>query len=435
MTRVIPPQGVVNDWTPQQKATLNRSNEGNAPDGRRRVESAAQSREEFLHESAKAYNADIEKLNQLYNKREWILMNMRMRPLFHKDDLIERLEDLDKKIEAVKSDLDYNRQNMNNCRPDSMPIPPLLPEPPKMFYVCEGDTMMCPMAIPILASTNFIPDPSRTVFYNNKKMGNISDCKPLVNVCNLGICTTLTANACGIVPQPCIAALAGPWMPGKTTVLVQGSPALMSTDTAQCSVGGRVLVQPKPSRIGDGVKEAAKDVRDKATEEGLKKLIKEGSKLEGLAKSRAFGPVVGGAWDVLEYGYDVITGKNDNAKSFDELGKHASEYWQNISNTSGVIESLENGGYVVRGGFKLAGEALSAAGGEMLGEPGAVIFGGVGAVVGGLGDTAGWIADGMVGTGESIGSATAVDIAMMTGDPRMSGDKDIFGDDEALYMK
>ena len=81
MTRVIPPQGVVNDWTPQQKATLNRSNEGNAPDGRRRVESAAQSREEFLHESAKAYNADIEWLNSIRPQNRWKPSDEQMKAL------------------------------------------------------------------------------------------------------------------------------------------------------------------------------------------------------------------------------------------------------------------------------------------------------------------------------------------------------------------
>lgn len=79
------------------------------------------------------------------------------------------------------------------------------------------------------------------------KVGNmlaatIMDFAPMVNIPPFGVCATLTAAALG-VPTPCVPAPTGPWAPGSTSIAKIGNfPALLSTDTLTCGIGGVISV-------------------------------------------------------------------------------------------------------------------------------------------------------------------------------------------------
>ena len=91
--------------------------------------------------------------------------------------------------------------------------------------------------------------PSRNVMLSGRPKGNIMDYAPFVNIASFGMCSAptnpeviaATAAAMGVfTPMPCIPAIVSPWMPGKPNALVQGMPALMSTDRNMCMWLGQI---------------------------------------------------------------------------------------------------------------------------------------------------------------------------------------------------
>lgn len=90
---------------------------------------------------------------------------------------------------------------------------------------------------------------------------NIQDFAPMVNIMPFGMCTTptnpmvasATAAALGVLtPMPCIPATSAPWMPGSTSVMVRGMPALNSTSKCMCTYGGVISVS-FPGQVTDNV--------------------------------------------------------------------------------------------------------------------------------------------------------------------------------------
>jgi hypothetical protein len=79
----------------------------------------------------------------------------------------------------------------------------------------------------------------------------IQDNKPTACIPPFGMCITpsnptvaaATAAAMGtLTPQPCIPMTSAPWMPGSSTVLINGQPALNATSTCMCQWGGVISI-------------------------------------------------------------------------------------------------------------------------------------------------------------------------------------------------
>jgi hypothetical protein len=82
-------------------------------------------------------------------------------------------------------------------------------------------------------------------------MANIMDNKPMMNIKPFGQCKSLanpvvaaaTAANYGVLREmPCLPNITAPWMPGNTTVLVKGQPALMDNCKLMCIWGGIIQV-------------------------------------------------------------------------------------------------------------------------------------------------------------------------------------------------
>jgi hypothetical protein len=80
-----------------------------------------------------------------------------------------------------------------------------------------------------------------TVTGEVKPTANIMDSVPMTNIMPFGTCNVLTAAAAG-VPTPCVPATAGPWSPGSPTVTVRGQPALNSSSSCSCTIGGMISI-------------------------------------------------------------------------------------------------------------------------------------------------------------------------------------------------
>ncbi len=114
--------------------------------------------------------------------------------------------------------------------------------------VCNGAQLTCifgvaPSALAVL--------PVNRVLTSKNPAATIMDMKPMVNILPFAMCITpsnpqvaaATAAAFGVlVPQPCIPVITGAWMPGSTTVLIGGQPALTITCQAMCAWGGMISI-------------------------------------------------------------------------------------------------------------------------------------------------------------------------------------------------
>ena len=87
---------------------------------------------------------------------------------------------------------------------------------------------------------------------HNMPVANIMDMKPLVNILPFGMCKSIanpmvasaTAAALGVLtPMPCIPMPAGPWTPGKPTVVVGSMPIIDKTSILVCAYGGVIQVK------------------------------------------------------------------------------------------------------------------------------------------------------------------------------------------------
>ena len=419
MTRIIPPGEVVNSWSTDNRDYFNKHMAGDTPDGKRRMDGSGMSKDEFVQQAKQAYETDIKRMQQLQAKRAKLMELMQYRPAFGQEDAFERIDEIDRRLAALQSDIEYNRNNINSSNPNSPPLPPVVPTPPGQFYVCTGQAMLCSVAIPGSKPT-FVANPKRTVWMGGKQMGNVTDAVFFTNYPIMGLCPNS-----GPVPLPCLSVSIPPWMPGKTNVLIENAPALVSTDTLQCARGGRLLFIPTPSNMGANVADQAlEEVRD-AT---LQALLKQLKMFKNAGGNKAFGPVVGifmDLWSHFWSGQFLQTPRN-----FDQLGEKASQYWKNVSKDDGVLGNLEKSGDVIRGFGDLLTDTLSATGGEVLGEPGAIVLGGVGVAVKSVVlelPAAG--VEAVVGAGESLGSG----ITLKALDDSYYNDTDIFGDSVDYY--
>lgn len=213
-----------------------------------------ESKRMFREDALKNMDADRDKLYE--KKQELYKLEQELEDtwFFGKDALKKQIAILKMQIDVIEDDLRFNQQNLDNTfpPPPSPPDPPSAPGiPPVQTFVSSGAKLSCPLAIPCGAT--LVVDPSRLVFLEGPQMANIMDFKPLVNIPTMGQCNTMsnpavaaaTAAKLGVfTPAPCVPALAAPWKPGDSTVLVENFPALLSTDTLQCMWGGVITILP-----------------------------------------------------------------------------------------------------------------------------------------------------------------------------------------------
>jgi hypothetical protein len=116
-------------------------------------------------------------------------------------------------------------------------------------YVCNGAMMKCSMG---QAPSTLMVMPVNRILLSNNPMANIMDHQPMLNILPFGMCLSLsnpvvaaaTSAAMGaLTPMPCIPFTMGPWMPGKSTVLVANLPALTKSCSLMCSWAGVISIQ------------------------------------------------------------------------------------------------------------------------------------------------------------------------------------------------
>lgn len=88
--------------------------------------------------------------------------------------------------------------------------------------------------------------------------------KPVATIADLpqapfGMCKTptnpavaaATAAALGVLtPAPCACVPAGPWTPGKASVLIGGKPVITTESSARCAYGGQIsIVAPQQTKV------------------------------------------------------------------------------------------------------------------------------------------------------------------------------------------
>lgn len=73
----------------------------------------------------------------------------------------------------------------------------------------------------------------------------ITDNIPMLNVMPFAMCISPSnpaVSAALMVPQPCVPVTASPWMPGSSTCIIGGIPALESNSKLMCNWGGVIQV-------------------------------------------------------------------------------------------------------------------------------------------------------------------------------------------------
>jgi hypothetical protein len=109
-----------------------------------------------------------------------------------------------------------------------------------------GAQLECTMGA---APSNLIVLPQHRVQLGGKFKANIGDCKPFVNVLPFGTCKSManpavasaTAAAMGVLTQMPCTPTCSMWLGGKTDVLLDGIPALMTGDKAVCPLGAGMI--------------------------------------------------------------------------------------------------------------------------------------------------------------------------------------------------
>lgn len=113
--------------------------------------------------------------------------------------------------------------------------------------VCGGASLKCSFG---MVPSVFMALPTNKVI-NNMPLGNIMDNKPMVNVMPFVMCSApanpavaaATAAAFGVpAPAPCMPVLNAPWIPGSSSCLIGGYPALNDSCSLMCIYGGVITV-------------------------------------------------------------------------------------------------------------------------------------------------------------------------------------------------
>lgn len=113
--------------------------------------------------------------------------------------------------------------------------------------VVSGATCMCSFGT-TPSTLNVLP---ANMVNASSPAATIMDNVPFTNIMPFGMCTSLanpqvaaaTSAAQGVLtPQPCIPAIAGPWVPGASTVLIKNQPALHSGCTLMCTWAGVISI-------------------------------------------------------------------------------------------------------------------------------------------------------------------------------------------------
>jgi hypothetical protein len=114
--------------------------------------------------------------------------------------------------------------------------------------VAAGAKVLCPFGT--MPATLNVTSQS-TVLAQGKPMATIQDFAPNVNISGCGMCSSManpqvaaaTAAALGVLtPQPCIPAVAGPWIVPQAVCLAGGKPVLTNEAKAICSYGGSLTI-------------------------------------------------------------------------------------------------------------------------------------------------------------------------------------------------
>ncbi len=204
---------------------------------------------DYVEATKKAMQDDWAKHDELQKQINAIKEELDSRWIF-KADLIHELTELNAQDVQLMENLTYNGRNLENTVPKA-PLPPPSATPIGRSFVASGAKMICPFAMG--GQSALVVTPSRKAFVEGPQMANIMDHKSLVNIPSFGMCMTLsnpqvaaaTSAALGVLtPQPCIPNTIAPWAPGKPDLLVDGSPALLNTDTLQCLWGGVITILP-----------------------------------------------------------------------------------------------------------------------------------------------------------------------------------------------
>lgn len=109
-------------------------------------------------------------------------------------------------------------------------------------YVSHNAILTCSMG---LTPSALCVLPNRRVNTESKPKSTIMDHKAYLNVKPFGLCKSPvcpTFIKVSGTPGPCLPALPGPWVPGKTNVLVGNQPALTKSSVLQCVYGGTIRI-------------------------------------------------------------------------------------------------------------------------------------------------------------------------------------------------
>lgn len=114
--------------------------------------------------------------------------------------------------------------------------------------VVMGALLKCPYGA---APAVLVVTPEKRVL-GGTPAASVADCVPLKNIPPFGMCSSManpqvaaaTAAASGVLtPMPCVPVITGPWIPGSTSVMVGGMPALHDGCQCVCGWGGIITVQ------------------------------------------------------------------------------------------------------------------------------------------------------------------------------------------------
>ncbi|CAH1225286.1 hypothetical protein PAECIP111890_05779 [Paenibacillus sp. JJ-223] len=122
-------------------------------------------------------------------------------------------------------------------------------------YVVAGAILSCSCGTQL----NRLKIPySHGVHLKEKAQLNVADATPMIHIMPFGNCTSQLNPAVqagefdieGVQKAPCIPVVSTPWMGGKTDVLIENEPALLSTCMNMCLYGGYIQIEDDGQELG-----------------------------------------------------------------------------------------------------------------------------------------------------------------------------------------